>query len=568
MFVAILDGVGLTMFIPLLKTTSGEAGVNDSGEDLGNMSVVTDAIEGVGVVLTTESVLLIMLIFFALKGVAKFFADYYMVILRQRFANLVRLRNMELLAGYDYRAFSMADSGRIQNTFSNEVERLNSAFRSYFSMLQFGVMTLVYIGLAYTANPQFAIIVAVGGLLSNLAFNKIYQTTKKASRQITATTHTFQGYLIQSVSSFKFLKATNLIQKYKEKIDQTIRHVERGQRKVGTMNSVATAIREPIIMAIVVIAILVQLKIFGATLGALILSLLFFYRGLTFLVAVQSHYNTFLGTSGSIENMEAFVADLEVHQEITGSYTMYQVDNSIELTGLTYGYEDNDLLQKINLTIHKNETIGIVGESGTGKTTLVNIICGLLKVPPGMLWINGIDSPGIDTYSLRDRIGYVTQEPQVFSDTIYNNISFWEPRTEETEARVWEALRLAHADQFVNALSQGLDTHIGINGVNLSGGQRQRISIARELYRDIDILVLDEATSALDSQSENLIQENIESLSGSYTMIVIAHRLSTIRKADKILYLKPGGRYEIGTFESLCQTSETFQNMVALQAIG
>ena len=568
MFVAVLDGIGLTMFIPLLEVSTNSPSTAASGEGMGSMSVITDAIAAAGIELTTGSVLLIMLVFFLLKGVAKFCADYYMVVLRQRFANKVRLRNMELLAGYDYQAFSMADSGRIQNTFSNEVERLNSAYRHYFMMLQYGIMTTVYVVLAYVANPSFAMIVAIGGVLSNLAFNKIYQVTKRASRQITTKTHSFQGYLIQSVSSFKFLKATNLIQRYKKKVDKTILGVEREQRKVGTMNSIATAMREPIIMGIVVIAILIQINLFGAALGALILSLLFFYRGLTFLVGVQNFYNNFLGTSGSIENMETFVADLESHQETTGSKTLQEVNDSITLNGLHFKYGDRALLQNLNFTIRKNQTIGIVGESGTGKTTLVNIICGLLKVPHGMLQIDGVDSSNLDIYSLRNRIGYVTQEPQVFSDSIFNNISFWGPRNPENESRVWEALRLAHAAQFVEDLPRGLDTKIGINGVNLSGGQRQRISIARELFRDIDLLVLDEATSALDSQSENLIQENIESLAGSYTMIVIAHRLSTIRNADKILYLKSGGNYEIGTFADLCSSSTTFKNMVALQTVS
>ncbi|THH39509.1 ABC transporter ATP-binding protein [Neolewinella litorea] len=568
MFVALLDGIGLTMFIPLLKVTDSSANAADAGADMGDMAIVTDTIEAVGVSLTTTNVLLIMLVFFSLKGVAKFFADYYLVILRQRFANKVRLRNMELLAGYDYRAFSTADSGKIQNTFSGEVERLNGAFRSYFSMMQYGIMTCVYVMMAYIANPRFALIVAIGGILSNVAFSKIYQITKKASRQITSKTHSFQGYLIQSVTSFKFLKATNLIQAYKKRVDETILGVEMEQRRVGTMNSVATAIREPIIMGIVVLAILIQIKVFGGVLGTIILSLLFFYRGLSFLVAVQNYYNTFLGTSGSIENMESFVADLELNQEITGSKTIEKLNHSVVLNNLSYSYEDYDLLQEVNLSIRKNETVGIVGESGTGKTTLVNIMCGLLKVSPGMLLIDGKDIMDVDAYTLRDRIGYVTQEAQVFSDTIYNNVSFWKERTKESEREVWRALKLAHAEQFVRALPKQLDSVIGINGVNLSGGQRQRISIARELYRDIDILVLDEATSALDSQSENLIQENIESLSGSYTMIVIAHRLSTIRKADKILYLKPGGSYEIGTFDDLFKTSATFQNMVALQAIG
>ena len=139
----------------------------------------------------------------------------------------------------------------------------------------------------------------------------------------------------------------------------------------------------------------------------------------------------------------------------------------------------------------------------------------------------------------------------MFTDSVANNISFWEQHTPDTGNKIDKALQMAHAADFVATLPEGLETQIGINGVNLSGGQRQRISIARELYREVDILILDEATSALDSQSEKLIQENIDSLTGSVTMIVIAHRLSTISKADKIVFLKADRSYEIGTFQSL-----------------
>jgi ABC-type multidrug transport system fused ATPase/permease subunit len=150
---------------------------------------------------------------------------------------------------------------------------------------------------------------------------------------------------------------------------------------------------------------------------------------------------------------------------------------------------------------------------------------------------------------------------------VFNNVTFWEPDTPENRQRVRRALSLARAWSFVQAMPDGMDTVIGINGITLSGGQRQRISIARELYRNVELLILDEATSALDSQSEQLIQENIESLSGKYTMLIIAHRLSTIRKADKVLHLLGNGAYEIGTFEELREQSPEFRNMVDLQSI-
>lgn len=567
MMMAILDGAGLTMFLPLLQVAGGSATVGT--EEMGEMAFIVEWFEGIGIPLTIVSVLVLMAVFFILKGVAKFCANFYRVILQQRFVNSIRLQNMRLLAGYDYEAFARADSGRIQNTFSGEVERLNSAYRNYFGALQQGIMTFVYIALAYASNPKFAIIVAVGGGLSNLVFSRIYKVTKTASRRISAKMHGFQGFLIQSVTSFKFLKATGLINTYKRRIDRSIVEVEQQQRKVGTMNAISGAIREPLVVGIVVIAIFIQVRVFEEPIGAIILSLLFFYRGLGSLVQMQANYNTFLGASGAIDNMNEFVEELSHDQEDSGSRQFTGLDEAVAVKNLTFSYGNEEpVLREVSINIGKNQTIGVAGESGAGKTTLVNIVCGLLKPDPGMVYIDGVDLRDLDADSYRNKIGYVTQEAQVFNDSIFNNVTFWEERTPDAEARFWRALNLAHADGFVRGLPEGMETRIGINGVNLSGGQRQRISIARELYRNVDILVLDEATSALDSQSEKLIQENIESLTGSYTMIVIAHRLSTIQKADKIIYMRADGGYDIGTFEELSEDSKSFKSMISLQAIS
>ncbi|TXF90944.1 ABC transporter ATP-binding protein [Neolewinella aurantiaca] len=571
MFMAVLDGIGLTMFLPLMQAmdgdTSGGAAAG-AGEGMGNMAFLLEAIAATGLGVNLVNLLLIMLGFFVLKGVAKFASEYYRVILRQRFANKMRLNNMRLLARYDYAAFMGADSGRIQNSFSAEVNRVTMAYQHYFVMLQYAIMLLVYAGLASLANPKFALMVGAAGLLSNFAFSKIYKATKTASTKLTEEMHAFQGFLIQSIASFKYLKATGLINKYKDKVEDSIITVEGFQRKTGTLSAIANALREPIIMLIVVVAILVQVLVFGERLGLMILSLLFLYRGLGSLVGAQNAYNMFLSQSGSIDNIEAFGKELTADQEVVGSQPYRGMTAGISLKKLRYTYGEGTVVENLSFDIPHKHTIGIVGASGTGKTTLVNILCGLLKVDRGMLTINGTDANDLDTVAYRAKIGYVTQEAQIFSDTIYNNVSFWDPLTDEVKNRVHAALKLAHADGFVNDLNQGADTVVGINGINLSGGQRQRISIARELYREVDLLILDEATSALDSQSEKLIQENIESLAGRYTILVIAHRLSTIRKADEILFLHPGGKYETGTFSSLMASSPAFKEMVALQSFG
>lgn len=197
----------------------------------------------------------------------------------------------------------------------------------------------------------------------------------------------------------------------------------------------------------------------------------------------------------------------------------------------------------------------------------MNLICGLLKPTKGQVNINGKSIVDFDLRQYQNRIGYISQEPVIFNDTIFNNVTFWDTKSESNLKKFQDALQKASIIEFVNSLTEKEETILGNNGVNLSGGQKQRISIAREIYKEIDILVLDEATSALDSDNERLIQENIEALHGDLTIIIIAHRLSTIRNVDTIYLLEKGKITSQGTFDELIIKSERFKKMVELQEI-
>ena len=223
------------------------------------------------------------------------------------------------------------------------------------------------------------------------------------------------------------------------------------------------------------------------------------------------------------------------------------------------------ILKDINLNIEPLKTLALVGGSGSGKTTMVNLIIGLLDPTEGSITVNSKDRSVIDRSTYRRRFGYITQEAVIFSDDIFNNVTFWDEKTPENMERFAEATRMANIDSFVESLPEKENTKLGDNGMLVSGGQKQRISIARELYKDVDVLILDEATSALDSETERSIQENIDNLRGKYTIIIVAHRLSTVKKADKILVLNAGNIISQGNFDQLVESSSLFKKMVELQ---
>lgn len=562
MGVAIMDGLGLAMFLPLLEVVDGEIGTS---KGLGKLGFLVDWLNAIGLSLDLKTVLSVMLLFFILKGVFKFLEGYYKVLLQRYFIRTLRFSQLDLLANLDYKSFVQSDSGKIQNTVSGEVGRVLSAYNAYFFSAQGAVMILVYMALAFTVNAQFTILVLIGGGLSNLIYSRIFKLTKSISSKLTNSNHEFQGLLIQKVALFKYLKATGTIKTYSAKLREKVLEIEGFLTQMGLLNAGINAIREPLVIFVVVLVIFVEVNWMGGSLGLILLSLIFFYRSLTYLMNMQNYWNTYLANHGSLANMKKFLEELSIGQDQNGTVQFDRFKDKMCISDVSFAYDKTSILENINLSITKNETIAFVGESGSGKTTLMNIISGLIYPDQGRVSIDGVAVQDLNKESFQKRLGYITQEPVIFDDSIFNNVTFWDQPTPENLEKFWEALRKSAILDFVLGLPKKEQTRLGNNGIMISGGQKQRISIARELYKEIDFLMMDEATSALDSETEFTIQEHIAFLKGSVTIIIIAHRLSTVKHADRVVILKTGKIQGIGDFESLMESTEEFRKMVEIQ---
>jgi subfamily B ATP-binding cassette protein MsbA len=563
----ILDGFGLAMFIPLLKMSSANQGEIER-DGLGNLSFLPEFLGSIGITLNITNALLIILTFFCLKGIVTYIEGYVRVTYQQLFMREIRVTNIQLLNTYKFSEFVKSDVGKIQNTFSAEVGRVNLAYTSYFKAIEYGVLVLVYVAFAFAANMQFALIVAVGGVLTNFLFKWLFKKTKKLSVKYTRSAHNFQSLLIQHVANFKYLKASGLNYFYGNKLKNNINQLEDVQKSLGIINSTLGALREPLTILVVVVAILIQVSYFNTDIGLIILSLIFLYRALTFLMGLQEQWNKFLGVSGSMDNMTEFTRELRKNKEKNGNLKFNSFKNKISLRNICFNFDDTVILNELNLDISKNETIAIVGESGSGKSTLMNILSGLLIPVRGEMLVDGENISELDLNSFRSRIGYIAQEAPIFNDTVFNNITFWAEKTPENIEKFNGAIRKAALYDFVYSLLDKEDEILGNNGINISGGQKQRMSIARELYKDVDFLFMDEATSSLDGETEAAIQSNIDQLKGQYTIVIIAHRLATIKNADRIVLLKNGKINAIGNFQELLKTSCDFRQMTELQGMN
>ena len=233
-----------------------------------------------------------------------------------------------------------------------------------------------------------------------------------------------------------------------------------------------------------------------------------------------------------------------------GSETLDKIE-SIKIKNLSFSYNNDEIQAISNLTINieKNSAIAFVGPSGSGKTTIVDLITGLLDPTEGEVLINDIKLNKLNIGNYRQKLGYVSQDLTIFDATVTENITLFEEKPDMEQVKL--SAKMAFAFSFIEDLNNGFETQIGDQGIKLSGGQKQRLFIARELYKNPEILILDEATSALDSNSEKAIQKSIEGLQGKLTVIIIAHRLSTIKNVDEIYVLEKGKLVEKGTYSYL-----------------
>lgn len=560
--ISFLDGLGLAMFIPLLQAVGEDGVVKQKDESIG---FFTDLIQHLGFELNITIILIFLVILFGIKGLLRFLQLNYQVNLRHMFIKKVRFTLVNSLMDLSYSGFLKLDAGKIQNTLTTEVQRLFQSMNFYFIAAQSMVMLMTYVVLAFFANYQFAFLVALGAGLSNFIYRKIYIATKKASLELSKKGSDFNGFLIQSIHYFKYLKSTNYFKAFSDKLKDVIVKTELLNKRMGFYGAITSSAREPLIIIIVALVIFIQIKWMGSSIASIVLSLLLFYRSLSFLMLVQNNWQSFIQSIGSMDAVAKITAQMEEEREVTSSTVFSGFNRGIELKDISFSYTDRKVIDNLTINIQKNKTIAIIGESGSGKTTIANLIAGLIVPQKGELLIDGLSISSFNLNSYRDKIGYISQEPVIFSDDIFNNITFWAERTLENELKFKEVIKLASLEQFIESQPNKELTLLGDNGILISGGQKQRISIARELYKDAEILVLDEATSALDSETEKVIQDNIDNLHGSYTMIIIAHRLSTIKEADQIYLLEKGRVSACGTFSEMLSASDKFKRMVMLQ---
>jgi len=547
---SLLEGLGILMLLPLLEGLGGLE-QNNFGEN-GVSFFLFKLFNFFGLPFSTISVLSVILVLFVLKGIITMITlsiNSYMI---GMLLKNIKVNLFELYTKMSFSYYTSKNTGDFINLIG---EQPNRAIESFRQLILFGanlINTIVLITLAFTMSSSFGILATIAGILLLFLFMSMNSYVQNLSRINASENANLNKWLVQILHGFKYLVSTNQIRNLKKNIFSSIDILTSNHIKSGIAGSFTQSVREPLAVILIIGIIYFQLIIFELRLEPILVSIALFYRALNSTLAVQSSLQATFQLIGSMELINKEYKNQKKHSVRNGYGEIKNFEKFIEFKNVSFTYQNsqNPCLTKVNVKIEAKSTIGIVGESGSGKTTLVDLITLLNYSTEGELFIDGISAKDINKDNWRNQIGYISQDTVIFDDTIANNISMWKDTSSRRE-RLIEIAKQANILDFIESLPNGFDTSVGDRGIQLSGGQKQRIFIARELYREPNILILDEATSALDTKAESIIQKSIEKIQGELTIIIIAHRTSTIRSVDKILLLENGKITQTGSYNEL-----------------
>ncbi|MBO1579755.1 ABC transporter ATP-binding protein [Bacillus sp. XF8] len=568
--VSLVEGIGILLLIPMISI-SGIAKMNETASPLsGALGFLSDFPTTLGLPL----VLGIYIILVVGQAVLQRNIMIRNAKIQIRFINHLRMETYREMLQANWSFFVKKRKSDLINSLTTELGRVSAGTNLFLQLLTSLVFTFIQIGFAFWLAADVTIFVLCCGVVLAFFARRFIKKSKRLGGRTSENSKAYLAGITDHFNGIKDIKSNLLEQSRYMWLRNWVEDVEREQFAYTKMRNNSQLFYKIASAVFIAFLILLSVKLFQTQTEQLLLIILIFSRLWPRFSGIQSNMEQIAS------NIPAFKALLELQEEcrksvelqdIEQSYNCVnpiQIEQSIECRNLSFRYnkqESTYALKNINLCIPSNYMTAISGRSGAGKSTLIDIVMGLMQPESGQLLIDNKPLTSKSLLSLRKAISYVPQDPFLFNASIRDNLKMVEPNA--SEEQIWEALDFSASAEFVSKLPQGLDTLIGDRGVRLSGGERQRLVLARAILRKPSILVLDEATSALDAENETKIQEALERLKGSMTIIVIAHRLSTIRKADQVIVMDQGQIIQKGSFTELAtDKSGLFSSLLGQQA--
>ena len=447
--------------------------------------------------------------------------------------------------------FGTRDYGTLSNTIAKEIEKAVTGLESLAQFcassfaLIFYFILLIFISWDLTLIVFF--ITALILLPVSFMLNKYVYKVRKIH---TNASNMFQGKIYDTLNSIKLILGFAKKEETFHELKPTVFTVTRTAIQFTMARIIMQPLTEILVVILIISSVVYGLGYVEIGIPSLIAFLYSIQRLGTEAQAVMNSRNGISASLPSFEQIDILKEEAFKKKEEKGGIQIVSFDKSIEIKNLSFDYDkENKVLDNVSMQIHKGSMVGIVGPSGSGKSSLIDLILGFYHQNEGRITVDDNELQNLDLGKWRNLIGYIPQQPFLFNTSLKDNMLWANPNASDDD--IHEAFELANATDFIENLEDGYNTVVGERGARLSGGQAQRICLARAIVKHPQILVLDEATSSLDSNSEMLIQESIEQLSGKVTIISIAHRLATIKKADVIYNLVNGIIVESGNFETL-----------------
>ena len=515
----------------------------------------------------------VMLVFaFFLRNLTTYMASFYMAAVRVNSIKDLRAAVYNKILVLPLSFYSKQKKGDIIARITTDLQEIEVSIMNYLDVFIKSPITIIayfayMLGVSWELTLFVLCVLPIGGIV----IGKIGKSLKKDSKEGMTRLSNMIANIEETISGLRIIKAFNAIDYTNEKFEEQNYGYSKLLKFVHRKRDLSSPMSE--LLSAIVISIVLW---FGSTLilsgSASITAANFIAYIVVFSQIIPpaksfSHgfYNLQKGMASAERVFEILDADEVIHQK-DNAKNITEFKDSIKYNNVVFRYGKDDVLKNINLTIEKGKMVALVGESGGGKSTMVDLLPRFYDVCEGSITIDGNDIRDYKIDDLRSLMGIVSQESILFNDTVHNNIAFGMHNA--TREEVIEAAKVANAHEFIMNLENGYDTYIGDRGMNLSGGQRQRLSIARAVLKNPPILILDEATSSLDTESEKLVQDALAKIMSNRTSVVIAHRLSTIQDADDIVVLAKGHIVEQGKHEELIAKNGVYKRLTDLQSFN
>lgn len=506
---------------------------------------------------------------FLLKNLFGYLAMYFITFLRNGVLMDIRNAMYKKIITLPVAYFTEKRKGDTIARVTSDVQEVQNSFLSILELIVREPLTIIFaLAAMFILSSQLAIFVLTFIPIMGYIISLVGKRLKKKSARVQQEQGHILSQLEETLGGLKIIKSFNAEERFQQSFQSSTKRFNNFANSLMQRQALASPTSE--FLGIVVIGVLLW---FGGNMvlteGTLDGPTFISFMGLAYGILTpakafsKASYSVKRGNASAQRILEILEAENTIANPAVGT-VVNGFEKSISLSDISFKYEEQLVLKNFSLDVPKGHTVALVGQSGSGKSTIANLLTRFYDVVEGSIRIDGVDIKNMSLHDLRKNIGIVTQDAILFNDSLRNNMTVGMENASDQD--IIEALKIANAWEFVSDLPQVLDTNIGDSGNKLSGGQKQRLSIARAVLKNPPIMILDEATSALDTESERLVQNALENMMRNRTSIVIAHRLSTIQNADKIVVMQKGEIVEQGKHQELLEKKGVYNKLVAMQS--